>query len=369
MGDRDIFITHFFLNFKNFMENIDKEKIIHIINNILKKVFTDTNKIKIIESNDRLNFSCPYCGDSDISNKKRGNLFWNSLHFYCFNGGCNKYKSLLDFIKDFEYEIEIKDKLKIYEYLNNNSNIIHNNYKVLDINNFLYKDLEKYSIDEHELLTKLNLYKINENTKRAYNYLKSRNLHNFLDKIVYNEKRKQLYILNYYKNRIIGIYVRNLIESEHSVRYYILNLEKIHKLLGNEIILDEKINKISVIYNLYNLDYNNPFYIFEGAFDSFFMNNSIALGGLKKDIIDFSDISNANYFYDNDMAGKSQAIEKIKNNQNVFLWSKFINDLELTKYKIKDLNDLVNLSFKHNQNYMNNIKNYFSNNRYDLFYI
>ena len=48
-------------------------------------------KRRLLESKERLNFACPYCGDStDSPRKKRGNLYWNNLHFHCYNCFRNK---------------------------------------------------------------------------------------------------------------------------------------------------------------------------------------------------------------------------------------------------------------------------------------
>ena len=61
------------------------------IKDVLKKRFSD-NKIKQTlddSDSDKLNFACPYCGDSNKdSSKKRGNFYLSSNTYKCFNDGC-----------------------------------------------------------------------------------------------------------------------------------------------------------------------------------------------------------------------------------------------------------------------------------------
>ena len=53
---------------------MDKIYIKTILQNILNKEFSVVSKRKISDFHDRLNFACPYCGDSKNAYKKRGNL-------------------------------------------------------------------------------------------------------------------------------------------------------------------------------------------------------------------------------------------------------------------------------------------------------
>ena len=55
------------------------------IQRILSEYFNGS-KSEIRSYKGRLNFACPYCGDSgNSSSKKRGNLYLESLSFHCFN--------------------------------------------------------------------------------------------------------------------------------------------------------------------------------------------------------------------------------------------------------------------------------------------
>jgi predicted RNA-binding Zn-ribbon protein involved in translation (DUF1610 family) len=72
---------------------IDPEFFIGKIQNILDKEHNDcSEKRKLVPypktSPKRLNFACPYCGDSEkVRTKKRGNVWLNTLIYRCYNCG------------------------------------------------------------------------------------------------------------------------------------------------------------------------------------------------------------------------------------------------------------------------------------------
>ena len=132
----------------------------------------------------------------------------------------------------------------------------------------------------------------------------------------------------------------------------------------------DRLNRLSLIFNVMHVDYGRDFTIFEGPIDSFFIDNSISLTGVKKEPFDFDELPTARYFLDNDNAGKRKMCEKIEKGKSVFLWSKFIEDYKLTnRKKIKDLNDLVILAYKEKLPILKNIKSYFSSDPLDMLFI
>ena len=81
---------------------MDPNKIELIIQEILNREFSGIpHKTKIDRYGNRLNFSCPYCGDSDEKRKKRGNFYLDTQGYKCYNGGCGVFKSSLSFFYDF----------------------------------------------------------------------------------------------------------------------------------------------------------------------------------------------------------------------------------------------------------------------------
>lgn len=56
----------------------------------------------ISSMSNRYNFNCPYCGDSSHDPyKKRGNVYYGSYWYKCYNGGCGVSKPFIQVIKDF----------------------------------------------------------------------------------------------------------------------------------------------------------------------------------------------------------------------------------------------------------------------------
>lgn len=72
------------------MEELDFDFIKEKIKDVLKNAHADPRKHNIKDFNDRINFACPICGDSNKDpNKKRANIYkGNPLFMVCFNDGC-----------------------------------------------------------------------------------------------------------------------------------------------------------------------------------------------------------------------------------------------------------------------------------------
>src|ERR1035437_5681996 len=79
--------------------NLSLDKIVPILKEILRQRFpNDSERQRVIPqlNGTRLNFCCPWCGDShDNARKKRGNFYTNWLYFKCYNGGCDKYVDII----------------------------------------------------------------------------------------------------------------------------------------------------------------------------------------------------------------------------------------------------------------------------------
>jgi hypothetical protein len=79
-------------------------------------------KSHVVTRGERLNFACPYCGDSiKDNNKKRGNIYFGTYDFHCYN--CRTHVSFEDFIKDFGKSIDGKEIVHVRQLrdLNNQS--------------------------------------------------------------------------------------------------------------------------------------------------------------------------------------------------------------------------------------------------------
>ena len=89
------------------------EKIEGLVEQVLAREFQGNPAKQIIyKAGNRLNFSCPYCGDSS-KNKfaKRGNIYFNRLIYICFN--CDKKTNFDRFCKDFNEVLDPDKKLEM----------------------------------------------------------------------------------------------------------------------------------------------------------------------------------------------------------------------------------------------------------------
>lgn len=350
-------------------DRISREEITLKIQQVLDRCHSNLEKRRLRESNSRINFACPYCGDStsDIR-KKRGNLYWESLSFHCFN--CSKHRDLDAFLRDFDNGFEGEQRLSLVNFLRERAT--YSVPKTLDF--YLFQKINEIAVTKAELFSALGLYSINQDTRRAYPYLQSRLLTHRLENFGFNPKKQTLYIFNYNsdKTKVIGYQTRYLGES--SAKYLSYNLFKIREKLNLppiEMSENEKdsINRISMLFGIMQLDLSRVFTIFEGPIDSMFMKNSLALTGVSKTTFNFDELDSVRYMLDNDYEGKRKMTEKLKMGKKVFMWRKFIEENRLSRHKIKDLNDLVRVAYKEKREVLREINLYFTDNSKDLIYV
>lgn len=345
-----------------------KTRIIDKIVRVLQYNHADAEKKQVLEGRDRLNFACPYCGDSTTNlRKKRGNLYWNDLYIHCYN--CSAHVSLDTFLEDFNLNFEGEERADVINYIKENKKSISYG-ESLDF--YLFDKIQKLALTFDELMVGFNIYPINTLTYRAYPYLKSRLLQHKLKQFGYDPRKKELYVFNLtVDGKIIGFQTREL--EGTGPKYKTWNIQRIYDRLNKSLDLHEEeidnLNKISMLFGILTADLSRPFTIFEGPIDAMFMTNSIGLTGVKKQIVDFNEIPTARYFFDNDFEGKTRMMEKLKSGQTVFLWDKFLKDYNIPHKKIKDLNDLVKYEYENRINCLGSIDKYFTNNHLDLIFI
>lgn len=336
------------------------------IQDILNRKFANDSYIKrkIDVFHDRINFACPYCGDSRTdSRKKRGNLYLDSLRFHCFN--CGHSAGVNRLMKDFNEELSNEDKIAVHE-IQQNSKKFEKRVSSSQASMSMTL-LDKLAIPKMILFKQLGIvspYKNEEVSK----YLKSRMI-DIRDwkYFAYDSKNKELYILNISpSDRVIGFQTRNLNPSSIKNRYLSKRLSTIYsdvfnkdingiterlllkEPLGEKYIQEEdgienivfNLDRLSGIFNIMNVDMTRTLTIMEGPIDSLGIDNSIALQGASKQLEGFfDDIENVRYLYDNDKMGRQMTLKRLKGHNTVFLWGKYLQLID-TKEKVKDVNDL-----------------------------
>ena len=370
---------------------MDKVYIKNITQLILNKEFANVNKRRIDDYDGRINFACPYCGDSQNAYKKRGNLYFNKLLFICFN--CDKKTNFDRFCKDFNEILDPQKKLEIIEHLN--SVVEYSDYE----SDFVDANLDDLiSLKDLEILfnvkktTPIFDFKPVDPNSGVFKYLIKRGIPKELQKNIYQAKYSKgdegfehiICLLNRKGDSVLGLQVRNLKEGKR--RFFVIyNWESLYRWLnGDDVDIDINksimYNKISYFFNILNINFDDTITIFEGYLDSLFYPNSVGVVGVNTDLR-FLENNNLDlqYFFDNDKAGFDKSEEKLKEGGRVFLWKKLFEDIVSKKRgsdphqllyrisKVKDLNKLAELIPNPNNKF--DLSQYFSEDLYDLRYL
>jgi len=377
-------------------DKLPKEFFIEKIQEIVNKNHNASEKKKLIIKQKHVQCACPYCGDSDkILSKKRGYLWLNTLMFVCFN--CETKKSFTKMCEDFNENIEIEDRIKIYNQVDNGS-FSNKDYKLSSLDkllntkdwiNFMNNKKDSWLTNISPIVSGSHVHQYLTLNRNIYNF---RGLHQgvyrkFKDgKCVFNTN--VLINMNVSGEKLLGIQLRNLEKDKEKRFFKIIDFEELYNSMNSNK-LDEiesiPYNKLSHFYNILNINFEDKVTIFEGYLDSLFYPNSIGMVGLSGDddlinfLTDADEGLKLQFFFDNDKAGNKKASKWLSKGYPVFLWEKLFEDILKkhtnrysieTKLKtIKDLNDLV-LFFRSDKVYDElKLDNYFSKDEFDKIYL
>lgn len=369
---------------KEFVEETLKKK---FPNDPLKQQIND-------ETAGKLNFACPYCGDSESDHsKKRGNLFFKTNTYKCFNDGCMKYVSLEKFISKFatKYKLPIPDidkKEKRFELS------IAPKKKGSLISTLINKKIGEKLLDFNTICQRFSLYPCSEAdpesevgkfvSKRMLNRMPA-----FEKSCYYDSRQDKIYIFNLdlKSGKILGFAIRRIDDTSPKLRYNIKNYSELKEsgLVKNidDSLIDE-INSINNYFNIFNISFTKPVTVLEGQIDSMFIENAIATTGVTKSKTILGTLiskKNARILFDNDKAGQEATIQLLHEGYSVFLWAKLLFKLRVEHPnrsreigKIKDINDLYvflssvdpEISF---EKFNSLIRDNFSNSPFDIILI
>ena len=372
---------------------LDFNYIVSIIQQILDKSHTNPQK-RIIKfrpnvSNVReINFACPLCGDSkDRMNQKRGHLFLKNFFFVCYNERETDSMSFTRFCEKFNIKLDPEKKLQIYDYINQNISFtskedfaVENLDRLLDAKEYM----DFLNTKKGSFLTNISPIK---KGSFAFDYLKNRKIENYtniMQAILHlTDKWKEpvVIILNRSGNKLLGFQIRNLKNDKKKRIYKEYEFEYLYNYKNPDNHLDEleaiSYNKLSHLFNILNVDFNQPVNAFEGYLDSVFFPNSISLLGLDTDIsIINNDSIDLRFIFDNDEPGIRKAKKMLDDGKTVFLWRKLIEDLAKGDYgytntlnERKDINQMVQLLNNPNIYFDLKLENYFSRDKFDMIYL
>lgn len=347
------------------------KKILDSLKLVLASEFSSETKREPIPHRDRISFACVYCGDSlRDPRKKRGNLFSGTMQYHCFNGDCSAHMSIHDFFKDKNLlnNFTLEELFHMKEAGDKRSLDLKKLKASLGLETFFSDEISDLSVDREFFMDKMNLQEIRGS--RIEKYLLGR-LQKDFHKFGWDLKNNLLYVfnLNSSLDRIIGCQIKTFKTRNP---YLTWKLTRIHEEVGifkeeNREIL-EKMDFLSNIFGILQIDLNKPITIFEGPLDSFLFPNSVGICSAKNSLP--FEVEGSRYFYDNDQTGREWSLKRIQEGKPVFLWRKFLNENELsyTETKIKDLNDLLLYVRKHSKK-CKRFVDYFSEDKYDAIWI
>jgi len=335
-------------------------KVKDYLQDILNEQFSEWEKRKVLPKIGRLNFSCPYCGDShQDTHKKRGNIYTSSGFFKCYN--CGKKRNLEGFLKDFKKELDTGELLMARE-INESGRTPQRTIDPMMLHDTA--ELTRWSIERSVIEEKFNLKRL-DNSK-IFVYLKKR-LQPEFDKFSWNYNKQQLYIFHLIPGttRVLGYQIRNFVSTP---KYMTYKLSRIYEELGMEYGEEvEMLDDISTAFGILQMDITKPVTVFEGPLDSFLYRNSLAT--CSSNIDSPIQLSTLRYFYDFDKAGREASLEKLNEGKPVFLWRKLFKDIGMDEPDKKvDLTDLLVLAKRKNIA-LPKLSNYFSNDKYDAYWV
>ena len=203
---------------------------------ILKRAFPGNRfKQHINEDDDKLNFACPYCGDSENdASKKRGNIFLKTGTYKCFNDGCLTFTKLPKFVSHWamRYQLSIPNIIDIK--LGNN--IQHETKRGELILFLMNPDVKKVLIDFNTLAERFFLEKCSSAPLDSPigQYVSSRNIRELpaFDKSCYYDSRQdKIYIFNLdlRSGRVLGLSIRHIDNDYPGPKYDIKNYSQFIK--------------------------------------------------------------------------------------------------------------------------------------------
>ena len=345
-----------------------KDKIRYALKEVVSQVHSTPNKKLLKDMHGRITLACPYCGDSTRDDtKKRGNIFWDTLQYHCYN--CSHHTNLHTFLKDHDVKMNnTDDTFTVIDYIKQNK--IQVNPESVLKHEALSK-VQELAIDLETFKSKFKA-KVIEPGDWIWFQLKDRLLHNRLDEFLYSEKEHRLWILNFgAENKIIGAQTRRM--KGYGQRYLTYDLPKLHEEMGKPLDMTNEelsaLTKVSTLFGIMQVNFQRDLTIFEGPLDAKFMQNSLALATAGRSTDDFDEIPTVRYMFDNDATGKKKMAEKLRRGRSVFMWSKFLKENKLDKYNIKDLNDLILKCYELKIDAHKKINDYFTSSQLDLWYV
>lgn len=293
-------------------------------------------RFKIVSRNPvKINFRCPVCGDSQKSRvKARGWLLErdNTFYFYCHNCGASQ---------GFSY------------FLKNLDNIVYNEY----IAEKFLKDVktEKPKAEDNKFaiqtkFTKDPLKSIKKISQLAHDHP----IKKYISKRkIPSDQHYRLYFAPKFKTWINGIIPNKFPKFKNDEpRLIIPFLDENGKCFGVSargfdpnspryitIMFEER----PKIFGLDEVNFNEPYYIVEGAIDSFFLENAVAMAGAEGNTNGVKNPENAIFVFDAEPRNKEihKRMEKaIKSGYKICIWPNDVPGKDINEMILNGMHDV-----------------------------
>lgn len=296
----------------------------------------------------KINFRCPYCNDSAKSSTKARAWLQESnktggLRFFCFN--CGHPASFYDFVKDQDPMLfrDYVAELYVSKVREETAGVMPEQFKeakAFDGNPL--KQIKKISqlAADHPARLYVNSRKIPTNKHFLIYYApKFKTWINGIipdkfdmKKFKRDEPRLILPFLDE-KGQVFGVSARSF-DPASSLRYI-------------SIMFDENAAKI---FGRSTVDWNRDYHIVEGALDSMFLDNAIAMAGADGNTASLKNIQNAVFVYDNEPRNAEihKRVEKaIAQGHRICVWPSYIEQKDINAMVLGGITNVQEIISRH----------------------
>lgn len=293
----------------------------------------------------KINFRCPYCGDSEKSATKCRAWLQESnktggLRFFCFN--CGKPASFYDFLKD-------QDGILFKDY-------VAERYveKLRDSTPEAslpegYGDAPKFDADPLRKIKKISQLKPDHPARL---YINSRQIPTNKHFLIYYAPKFKTWVNSFIPGKFEMTYPSGKPRPDEP-RLILPFLDANGKMFGCaarsfdpkglryiSIMFDENAHKI---FGLSTVDWNKTYYVVEGAIDSMFLSNSIAMAGADGNTAAMQNLNNAVIVFDNEPRNKEvhkRMARAISSGLRICIWPHAIQEKDINAMVLSGIADV-----------------------------
>jgi hypothetical protein len=298
---------------------------------VREKMYSHLNVNNRRANTGKVNVRCFICGDSKKDRtKKRGWIYFPSgeqPNYSCFNDGCSAIGiNLLAKIQGIDKKEAFSQVLQRYRDRNDDDYISDEAFFLDDdgFEEFMDKPQETEKPARDEFIIPENWRDLDEKSQKIVDSRK-------IMEAPYAPKKWKLYLCTK-TSRIVIPWIKDGKIESYQLRAIYKNQEPKYK-------FEADIDK--PIFGLDTLDYDHPYvYLIEGAFDSIFVKNGLAIGGIR--LSSKQQDTMENYMFDHvymldnqwvDESAYKETHKLLKDGKSVFIWP--------STFKSKDVNEHI----------------------------